>query len=881
MTTVEAKLDGTNAQATDTDEDTDAETVDAVHVDAQIAKVTTELAARLDASTATWESRMTSVESQLSGRTAYLESKLTSATGEIQENVSVTVAGVEEKLTAVQGDFNDMADAFAELGARVDAADASAGGADDEKLAAVSASVASLEEQMSTSQESLKAELSASIDLLAQTSVSEMEEKLTAVQSELAARTESCEATLTEKINSSVVDGMVSDASSKLTEQVEVLIAESAEVLESQIVQARSDLSTSFEEVASEAASSVDRKIADVRTELSSRMDTAVTAAVAMQPSAGQEAADGAADAAEASRASLYADAMRRSDELQTRVDALDTKLSSDLQTCSDRIDLLGQDSSYGELEKLLGERIESSVATLNAQMEDDRTQTAANIAASMRALRLLQRLDTRPDGADVFTELDTDGDGQIDREELRAGFKKMGEEVSDVDMETIMELVDIDGDGKIDAAEFMLVGQVTKDVEALHKRVDGLQQLSGTASTGTTGASAGGADDEKLAAVSASIASLEEQMSTSQESLKAELSASIETSVSKMEENMSVAVAGVEEKLIAVQSELTARTESCEATLTEKINSSVAELCTAATVDGMVADASSKLTEQVEVLIAESAEVLESRIVQARSDLSTGFAELNTRVDQEVSDLTSMLSASSAEAKAAVSVVASEAALSADRKIADARTEFRTELEAAAAAMPVPAVGTAEPTDAAGSYADAVRRSEELQSRFDGLQSVVAEDAQRHGSNVQSLSNSVSQVQSAVKEVQELLCQLESSSKATAFELNSDVVDLSERLEEVEGALGAGDDAPISDRLASIEADVAATMEAADSMRESAVGGLDADIDSSLGVLRDELALRQMQEVVAALAERQSALEQTATAAAAAAAEEGIPPRV
>ena len=80
-------------------------------VDAQIAKATTELAARLDASAATLESRMTSVESEL--RTA---------TSEIQENISVTVAGVEEKLTAVQGDFSDMSDAFAELGARVEAA---------------------------------------------------------------------------------------------------------------------------------------------------------------------------------------------------------------------------------------------------------------------------------------------------------------------------------------------------------------------------------------------------------------------------------------------------------------------------------------------------------------------------------------------------------------------------------------------------------------------------------------------------------------------------------------------------------------------------------------------------------------------------------------
>ena len=50
----------------------------------------------------------------------------------------------------------------------------------------------------------------------------------------------------------------------------------------------------------------------------------------------------------------------------------------------------------------------------------------------SVRALGLVQKLMGRPDGADIFAEFDTDGDGQIDRGELRAGFSKMGEELSD-----------------------------------------------------------------------------------------------------------------------------------------------------------------------------------------------------------------------------------------------------------------------------------------------------------------------------------------------------------------------------------------------------------------------------------------------------------------
>lgn len=40
---------------------------------------------------------------------------------------------------------------------------------------------------------------------------------------------------------------------------------------------------------------------------------------------------------------------------------------------------------------------------------------------------------------AQAFAEFDTAGDGQIDREELRAGFAKMGKELSDGDIDTIM----------------------------------------------------------------------------------------------------------------------------------------------------------------------------------------------------------------------------------------------------------------------------------------------------------------------------------------------------------------------------------------------------------------------------------------------------------
>ena len=84
-----------------------------------------------------------------------------------------------------------------------------------------------------------------------------------------------------------------------------------------------------------------------------------------------------------------------------------------------------------------------------------------------------------RPDGSELFAEFDTDGDGQIDREELRAGFKKMGEELSDADIDAIMSVADGDGDGTIDANEFIQMGKMTKEVEAMNAAmIDGMEAL-------------------------------------------------------------------------------------------------------------------------------------------------------------------------------------------------------------------------------------------------------------------------------------------------------------------------------------------------------------------------------------------------------------------
>ena len=50
----------------------------------------------------------------------------------------------------------------------------------------------------------------------------------------------------------------------------------------------------------------------------------------------------------------------------------------------------------------------------------------------------------------------DLDGNGLITKEELRKGLDKLGERMSEQEIEALMEEADIDGDGNIDYAEFV-----------------------------------------------------------------------------------------------------------------------------------------------------------------------------------------------------------------------------------------------------------------------------------------------------------------------------------------------------------------------------------------------------------------------------------------
>ena len=102
--------------------------------------------------------------------------------------------------------------------------------------------------------------------------------------------------------------------------------------------------------------------------------------------------------------------------------------------------------------------------------MAEEKSEMASRLDGSMRALSLIQKLMGRADGAEIFAEFDTDGDGSISREELRLGFKKLGEELSESDLDAIMTLVDADGDGSMNYAEFVQTGKMTNEVASLRQ---------------------------------------------------------------------------------------------------------------------------------------------------------------------------------------------------------------------------------------------------------------------------------------------------------------------------------------------------------------------------------------------------------------------------
>ena len=58
----------------------------------------------------------------------------------------------------------------------------------------------------------------------------------------------------------------------------------------------------------------------------------------------------------------------------------------------------------------------------------------------------------------DAFNQLDVDGNGVINVEELGTAMKSIGKDTSEENLQTMITLVDKDGDGKIDFDEFLIM---------------------------------------------------------------------------------------------------------------------------------------------------------------------------------------------------------------------------------------------------------------------------------------------------------------------------------------------------------------------------------------------------------------------------------------
>ncbi|CAI9112337.1 OLC1v1012774C1 [Oldenlandia corymbosa var. corymbosa] len=58
----------------------------------------------------------------------------------------------------------------------------------------------------------------------------------------------------------------------------------------------------------------------------------------------------------------------------------------------------------------------------------------------------------------DMFTLMDTDNDGKVTFEELKAGLKKVGSQLAEPEIKLLMEVADVDGNGILDYGEFVAV---------------------------------------------------------------------------------------------------------------------------------------------------------------------------------------------------------------------------------------------------------------------------------------------------------------------------------------------------------------------------------------------------------------------------------------
>ncbi len=85
---------------------------------------------------------------------------------------------------------------------------------------------------------------------------------------------------------------------------------------------------------------------------------------------------------------------------------------------------------------------------------------------AQVHAMYCLNKLMSHQHALEIFSRLDTTGDGRLDASELRSGLCEMGEVLNEMELEELMSFVDEDGDGTVAYEELAKVGQMASELQ-------------------------------------------------------------------------------------------------------------------------------------------------------------------------------------------------------------------------------------------------------------------------------------------------------------------------------------------------------------------------------------------------------------------------------
>lgn len=94
----------------------------------------------------------------------------------------------------------------------------------------------------------------------------------------------------------------------------------------------------------------------------------------------------------------------------------------------------------------------------------------ALQISQADKIAMVKQKLSQLP--PQIFSALDSNGDGYLSKEQLRAGFEARGDPLTDAELTTIVSIADVDGDGRISTSEFEALTGVLHQIASLRQEL-------------------------------------------------------------------------------------------------------------------------------------------------------------------------------------------------------------------------------------------------------------------------------------------------------------------------------------------------------------------------------------------------------------------------